>query len=225
MKPLFLITSALNPSYGVFSLSDRVEQTKGTIKSIRDKVPEADIFLVDVSVNVLPDEIREEMKSMVHHYMDLSHHQGMVDLSLSQAKSQSEALMTLLFLDTIQRHDDIFKKYDRIFKITGRLQLDDDFDLTKYENLHGKYVFKKRVESWMQPPYGNATHLYDTRLHSWCSSLTESHKENLIRMFEYLQYVDLEHAMFAVIPQDLVVEFDRVHCKGQVASTGEWRFD
>lgn len=224
MKPLFLITSALNPSYGVFSLDERYEQTKNTIKSIRHKVPDAHIFLVDVSVKGLPKDIQSDVISLVDYFMDLSEHPDMVQLSLGQAKSQSESLMTLIFLDTLKSNE-VFKQYDRIFKITGRLELDDGFDINAYEGLNGKYVFKKRVNTWMNPPYKNATHLYDTRLHSYCSSLIDYHMDALKRMFEYLPYVDLEHGMFAVIDNDKIVEFERVHCKGRVASSGEWRYD
>jgi hypothetical protein len=36
---------------------------------------------------------------------------------------------------------------------------------------------------------------------------------------------DLEHATFACIPKEKLVEFDRVYLKGRVASDGTWRFD
>ena len=61
MKPLFLITSALNPSYGVFASGDRVKQTKLTIDSIKKYAPDADIFLADISVNGLTEEIKNEI--------------------------------------------------------------------------------------------------------------------------------------------------------------------
>jgi len=224
MKPLFLITSALNPSYGVFSLRERLEQTQGTIKSIREHAPEADVFLVDVSVNKLPDEIKAQILPTVNYYMDLSDNETMKQLSLGQAKSQSEAYMTLCFLDTLKVNN-LVEKYDRIFKITGRMELYEGFDISSYDNLKGKYVFQKRVATWMSTPYKECTHLYNTRLYSFCSSLLDTHIQTLSGIFEYLNYVDLEHAMFARVPPELVVEFDKVYSKGPEASTGKWNYD
>lgn len=224
MKPLFLITSALNPSYGVFSLQERLEQTQGTIKSIRKHVPEADVFLVDVSVNKLPDEVKAQILPTVNYYMDLSDNETMKQLSLAQAKSQSEAYMTLCFLDALKANN-LAEKYDRIFKITGRMELYEGFDISSYDNLKGKYVFQKRVATWMSTPYKECTHLYNTRLYSFCSTLLETHIQTLSGIFEYLNYVDLEHAMFARVPTELVVEFDKVYSKGPEASTGKWNYD
>lgn len=224
MKPLFLITSALNPSYGVFSLQERLEQTQGTIKSIRQHVPEADVFLVDVSVNKLPDEVKAQILPTVNYYMDLSDNETMKQLSLAQAKSQSEAYMTLCFLDALKANN-LAEKYDRIFKITGRMELYEGFDISSYDNLKGKYVFQKRVATWMSTPYKECTHLYNTRLYSFCSSLLDTHIQTLSGIFEYLNYVDLEHAMFARVPSELVVEFDKVYSKGPEASTGKWNYD
>lgn len=214
----------MNPSYGVFSLVDRVEQTKGTIRSIREMVPEADIFLADVSVNKLPDEIKSQILPTVNYYMDLSGHEGMIQLSLAQAKSQSETLMTLLFLDGISK-DERFKQYDRIFKITGRMELYEGFDIHAYDNMQGKYVFQKRIATWMNTPYKECTHLYNTRLYSFCSSLIQTHMNVLTEIFDYLSYVDLEHAMFAKVPSELIVEVDKVYSKGREASTGKWNHD
>ena len=101
MKPLILITSALSPSYGVFSAFDRYQQTKGTIESIRKYAPEAHIFLVDVSVGQPIEHLKSEIIESVDYFMDVTSHEGMKQLSQGQAKSHSEALMTLLFLETI----------------------------------------------------------------------------------------------------------------------------
>lgn len=224
MKPLILITSALSPSYGIFSASDRYQQTKGTIESIRKYAPEAHIFLVDVSVNPLAEHMKNDIIASVDYFMDVTQHDTMKQLSQGQAKSQSEALMTLLFLDTI-KNNERFKVYDRIFKMTGRMELYDGFSMNSYEGLTGKYVFQNRIATWMPTPYRNCTHLYNTRLYSFCSTLIDTHIEVLKEIFSYLGPVDLEHAMFACVPENLVVEFDKVYSKGIEASSGKWNYD
>ena len=47
----------------------------------------------------------------------------------------------------------------------------------------------------------------------------------LEKVFPLLGPLDLEHAYFTILDKEKVVEFDKVHCRGQVASTGEWKFD
>ena len=224
MKPLFFITSALSPSYGIFSAFDRHQQTKGTIESIRKYVPEADIFLVDVSVGEPIEHLKSEIIASVNYFKDVTDHQLMKQLSVGQAKSQSEALMTLLTLDTI-KHNENFKQYDRIFKMTGRMELYEGFDINAYENAKGKYVFGTRIPTWMPTPYRECTHLYNTRIYSFDASLIDTHIEVLNKMFEYLGPVDLEHAMFACIPPELIIEFDKLYSKGQEASTGKLNLD
>jgi hypothetical protein len=77
----------------------------------------------------------------------------------------------------------------------------------------------------MSEPIHGATHVFDTRLWSMCTSLIDTHKQALEKVFPLLGPIDLEHAYFAVLDKEKVVEFDRVYCRGQVASTGEWKFD
>ena len=123
------------------------------------------------------------------------------------------------------KNSELLEGVDRIFKITGRLQLDDGFDINHYDGLNGKYVFKERIPTWMSEPIHGATHVFDTRLWSMCTSLIDTHKQALEKVFPLLGPIDLEHAYFAVLDKEKVVEFDRVYCRGQVASTGEWKFD
>jgi hypothetical protein len=97
--------------------------------------------------------------------------------------------------------------------------------MSQYDGLTGKYVFKKRIPTWMETPILGATHVFDTRLWSMCSTLIDTHMDALGKVFPMLGPLDLEHAYFAVLDKEKVVEFDKVHCRGQVASTGEWKFD
>ena len=114
---------------------------------------------------------------------------------------------------------------DRIFKITGRYKLSDSFDITEYENpdLVGKYVFKKRVKSWMNRDLS----LVDTRLWSMCSSLLEETQDILPKVLNIVLEgnFDLEHAYFQTINLEHLVEFDKVHLEGQIASDGRIQYD
>lgn len=224
MKSLFFVSSAISPSYGVFTREQRYNQTIQTISSIRKRAPESHIILVDVSVNEFPQQEKDLLRNSVEYFIDLSNHQQLIELSKNRKQSRAETLLTLITFQTFQENP-IFKQYDRVFKITGRLQLDVNFDLKSYEDKQGKYVFAKRIPTWMSFPFNNIDHLYITRLYSLCSSLIPTHCEVLKKMWTYLDYVDFEHAMFASVPSELVIEFDRVHCVGHIASSGELSYD
>lgn len=224
MKTIFIVTSCLIPAIGVFSPEERLKQTLETIDSIREKSPSSMIILSDVSTQPLDDKY-SELVSKVDLFLDLSGVDFLLHFTKNGMKSQGECAMTHVVLDYLQQNPDLLQDVERIFKITGRLQLDDGFNLNDYEGLDDKYVFKKRIPTWMSTPIHGATDVFDTRLWSMSTSLIDTHTEVLEKVFPLLGPLDLEHAYFATINKEKVVEFDRVYCRGQVASTGEWKFD
>lgn len=228
-RPLFIITSALCPNIGVFSDEERFSQTMKTIISIRKKCPRAYIIFADASVRDVPAAHFMVISKSVNYFMKMHEKYNEDVIFFSQNGLKSHAETCLLFHVFLRIKVDpnlqmILPSVSRIFKITGRLELDDDFNISEYDGLEGKYVFKKRVPSWMPEPH-IASHVFDTRLYSVCPSSLIEYMEILQKNFQMLDFVDTEHAHFANIPQDKLVEFDKVHCKGQIASTGEWRYD
>lgn len=224
MKTIFLITSAFIPRIGVFTPEERLKQTFETIQSIRNKVPNSFIILSDISIKPL-DETYNEIISKVDLFINLSKVDLLMQLTFAGLKSPSECVMTHLVMNYLQSNSKLLEGVDRIFKITGRMQLDEGFNINEYENLTGKYVFKNRVSSWMESPIYDATHVFDTRLYSFCISLLNYHSEALQKVFLLLDKLDLEHAFFVVLDKSKVVEFERVYCRGQTALNGDWKID
>jgi hypothetical protein len=224
MKTIFIITSCLIPAIGIFSKEERLKQTLETVDSIRNKSPESIVILSDVSIEPL-DSVYEELISKVDLFLDLSSVDLLSQLTKNGMKSHGECVMTNIVINYLLSNPSILTDVKRIFKITGRLQLDDGFTMEDYEPLSGKYVFKKCIPTWMSNPVHGATHVFDTRLWSMCTSLIETHNKVLENVFPLLNSIDLEHAYYACLDKEKVVEFEKVHCRGQVASTGEWKFD
>lgn len=224
MKNIFIITSSLIPAIGVFSPEERLKQTLETVDSIRKKSPDSFILLSDVSIQSLTDKY-SELVSKVDLFLNLNQVDFLLHFTKNGMKSQGECAMMHVVLDYLKQNAQLLEGVGRIFKITGRLQLDDGFNMQEYEGLNGKYVFKKRIPTWMNEPIHDATHVFDTRLWSLCTTLIDTHLQALEKVFPLLGPLDLEHAYFTILDKEKVVEFDRVYCKGQVASTGEWKFD
>lgn len=228
-RPLFIITSALRPMMGVFSDEERYKQTIKTIQSIRSKCPNAYILFADASVRPVGAMEFLSISKMVNFFMrmDETYNQDVLELSKGKLKSHAETALLYHILVHMKRDPNLQKalySVNRIFKISGRLELDEGFDIKEYDGLFGKYVFRKRIPTWMPQPHV-VSDLFVTRLYSFCPSLIDDYLGVLQRNYQMLDYVDTEHAHFANISPNYLVEFNKVHCKGQVASNGQWEHD
>jgi hypothetical protein len=217
---VFIVTSALLTTSGVFTPQQRFDDTIKTLKSIREKDPTADIFLADISMAPL-GEIANEL----HEYckiVSFNDHKTVKMFSESRYQSQSETVIMMEMLNFLLRNK---LKYDRIFKISGRYVLDTGFDISYYADKQGQYIFKRRNATWMNPVVMGATHCIDTRLYSFCASLADEYFCILHGVFDCLSSMDTEHAHFLNIPKDKLIEVERVYCTGRIARTGELIYD
>jgi hypothetical protein len=214
---------------GVFSDEERYKQTIKTIQSIRSKCPNAYILFADASVRPVGAMEFLCISKMVNFFMrmDEKYNEDVIQLSKGGLKSHAETALLYHILVQMKRDPNLQKalySVNRIFKISGRLELDEGFDIRQYDEWFGKYVFRKRIPTWMPQPHV-VSDLLVTRLYSFCPSLIDDYIGVLQRNFQMLNYVDTEHAHFANINPNYLVEFDKVHCKGQVASNGQWEYD
>jgi hypothetical protein len=225
-KNLFIVTSSLKPAIGAFSDEDRFTQTLATLKSIREKLPEAIVVLSDISIRPLTDMEREVLQRNCHFMFDLSQDQNTNYCSINGLKSHAENCMLYAVLMELKNNPSFGKlmaSVKRIFKFSARSELEDGFDMKEYDGLFGKYVFKKRIHTWMGQPKMGADHLFITRMFSLCPSLINDYlmviQKNLNCLANGLD--DTEHAHFVNISKDHLVEFDRLHMWGWLAGNGQ----
>jgi hypothetical protein len=217
-KNLFIISSSLKPAMGVFTDEQRFAQTIATLKSVRSKVPDAIIIFSDVSVRPVSDLEREIIAGLCNGYIDLSQQTDIINLSFNQRKSEAENVMLFYTLQTLKQNN-LLKDVKRIFKFSSRSELEDSFDITEYDGLFGKYVFKKAIPTWMQ---GNSpSHLLITRLFSFCPSLVDNYLSVIQKNMPLLGQIDTEHAHWVNIPKEYLVEFDKINCWGWIAGNGQ----
>jgi hypothetical protein len=104
----------------VFSPEERIEQTKNTIKSLREKIPDVKIFLFEQG---LIDIIDTDLDFMVDEYKYIGNNFLVRFATDSKFKGLGEViglLFTTLYLP---------KDFFGIFKISGRYFLNDNFNL------------------------------------------------------------------------------------------------
>jgi hypothetical protein len=220
-KNLFIVTSSLKPNMGVFPDDQRFSQTVSSLKSIRKVVPDAFIVFSDVSVRNLSDLERETIAGLCNAYIDLSQQPDVRKLSINMQKSQAENVLMFYTLHTLKQNN-LLKDVKRIFKFSARSELEDSFDITEYDNLFGKFVFKTKIPTWMAPVQFGATHLLITRMFSMCASLVDTYLGLIAKNIDLsFAGLDTEHAHFLTIPQKNLVEFDKIHCWGWLAGNGQ----
>ena len=220
-KNLFIVTSALKPAIGSFSDEQRFSQTIASLKSVRNKLPDAVIVFADVSIREVSQIEKETIAGMVNVYIDFSEQPLVKDLSSKGQKSMAENALMFFAIQTLKQHN-LLKDVKRIFKFSARSELEDSFDIKDYDNLFGKFVFKKSIPTWMEQPQQGATHLLITRMFSMCVSLMDIYLESINKNLNICNSgLDTEHAHFITIPKKYLVEFDKLHVWGWLAGNGQ----
>lgn len=226
MANWFIVTSACNVDYGVFSLEEKFHQTCLTIDSIRKHCPDSKIVILEASPNSLPNHRRSFLHWASDLYIDfagepkiMTMHQSLNTFAI---KSPSEAYITGLFLE----NQNFLKEDDRIFKISGRYFLTEEFDIKQHQE-KGKFVFKTKEEKTLyydertQKNYESVSdYQYKTRLYSFCGSLIPYFSNKCFDMLNFFheyyngKFTDLEHVMYKFIDNDLVKEIEKVGVGG-----------
>lgn len=220
-KNLFLVTSAIKPLNSVFFTDEqRMQQTIDTLISIRKKVPKSIIVLAEASFNPLSEDEKIKLQQFTNGYIDLSRQPDVKGFSGLKLKSQAETALLFHSLMPL-KHQPFMREVKRIFKFSGRTILDDSFNLSDYDGLFGKYVFKKRIPTWMPRALYGASDLLITRMYSFCPSLIDNYLEVLGKNFDLLEHMDTEHAHFVNIPKKYLIEFDTIHCTGWLSGNGQ----
>ena len=240
MSNIVLLTSALYTNYGIYDPKERIQQTLETAQSAKKYIPDAVVVLVDNSkVDVLNEDSDEfnELLDTVDYYLDNCEDPDIelfhrtcdnydIGKNAMEALGMTKALRHMLADEDMQKE---LKDCHRIFKLSGRYRVTDQFDIEKFdnENTKDKYVFKQSQPSWINPEDTGVNTLLQTRLWSFTPSLLEDTSEmykniieTMLKMFNEQKYIDNEHAMSKFIPKDKLVELETVGLEGNIAPNG-----
>jgi hypothetical protein len=239
-KNIVLLTSAVYSNYGIYKPAERIQQTLETAKSAKKYIPGAVLILVDNSkVDVQNDDSDEfnELIDLVDYYIDNSDdadiqyfHNNVTNYDIG--KNAMEALGMMKALTYISNDQDMLKELEgaaRVFKLSGRYQITDKFDIKNFDNANtkDKYVFKKSQPAWCDPAVTGVTTLLQTRLWSFTPAmlldvlaLYKNIIEFMVPLYNSGKYIDNEHAMSKFIPKDKLVELETVGLQGNIAPNG-----
>jgi hypothetical protein len=146
MNNLVLITSVIKTpdkplSYtnnrSIYTHEERFEQTKKTIQSIREKIPNVKIFIVECSN--LDDEQNEYLNNNCDYFLNLYENKTLRNDIYGISKSLGEGTMTYCALKNIIDNN---IEFDSIIKISGRYCLSRNFNYNNFNNNNNviKYI-------------------------------------------------------------------------------------
>jgi hypothetical protein len=226
---LFIVTSAIRTSIGVIDDEVRLKQTIEGLQSLRKAAPDAIIMLVDASSRMIDEATMAQVAQYCDRTISFFGDEDLMSLANAGLKSQAEITLLFKTLSIIKRHPELQQMMSgvrRVFKLSGRTNMLEGYDPKEYDDLYGKYVFKKAIPSWLPPQKqleSGCDHLYITRMYSFCISLFDNYLNSLPQIYQTINYhgVDTEHAHFGNIDHNLITEFETLYCQGVLAGNGQ----
>lgn len=233
-KYAFLVTSAINTKFGVYNKHERLGQTLGTMVSVRKHVPDAKLFVLEMAGVQIDEEQKEILRAVPHKLLDFTTDPAVVGLYNSTdnwdvVKSVTEVMCFIKTLTQLYHNTNELDGVERIFKISGRYELTDNFK----EELYGLYSTKPYIvigaNRASQFPFSTTqvSRQYMSRLWSWPKDLTpeviQAYEQGLEYMYERLAaggYCDIEHMLYKFLPKEKVMEVPILGLKGNIAPNG-----
>ncbi len=218
---LFIITSAILPFKvgSIHSPQERFEQTLETVKSIRNKVPNAIIWITESSATTLPKEYADKLIEVSDHYVEYHSDSALQQIYENLNGNTEKFDFGKSLLETRSLYN-TFKSIshlnvNRVFKISGRYTLNDEFDIQNYETnlINERYVFQvHQFESDIYDLiYGIKGQIttglwsFDMSLLGETIALYEKCFSYMDTMMCYTNGIDIEHSLYKFIDFSKVV--------------------
>jgi hypothetical protein len=256
-KFLFLIGSALKhfqeEKFSAYDEEQRFNQTLDTIQSIRNKVPNSYVVLFECSSYSIGEKYKDILKDKCDLFLEFYEEPVLKQLYeniserpelITYGKSLLETRGLLNTLYIIREHN-LFNDSQRVFKLTGRYLLNDDFDIQDYQTkfLENRYVVKKydyitqeenilnekSLENVYAYLYG-AKGMMMTGLWSFDRMLFNEAIDALEKAFVYMEKMiqftagtDVEHSLYRFLNKDNIIDIPNLgltQIKGMLGENG-----
>jgi hypothetical protein len=236
MKPLVIITSAVESRFGIYTPQQRLDMTLATIANLRERIPNVKIAVSEVSGNGLRKEYEEALMDNSDLMLDFTTNYEVNWIYNNKdwyenwdiVKNLTE-LTTFPMALEVARESGELKDVDRIFKMSGRYLLNEKFDLDFYSTPEAKdkIVIGRRRPSQFPFQVTRLAEQYMARLLSWPTFMHGNMISYYNEARDYMKgrlaaggYADIEHCLFHALPKDRVLEVDEVGVYGTIAPNG-----
>lgn len=222
---IFFINNALSVNkLSVFNNQQRFEQTLETLDSIDRYCPGSAKFIFDASPNEVDESYLKQIAERDNTwFLDMGKHESVQILSLNGHRSLAETYSFMGFLDWFDHHDFVS---NRIYKISGRYKLTDDF-IPDHPSYKGAFVFADALDSWMDKSVlarAGVDKLYRLRLWHMDYDLLNVFRDTLPQIFDDCsEYgIDVEHSYYKNLHTNKVVQVPKIGVTGIIAPSGEF---
>lgn len=229
-KHCFIVTSAVNSKFGIYSPEERLAQTVITLQNIRFKIPDAKIIVMECAGTPLTEPQSKILENNSNLLLDFSNDPDVHAIYQSDnwdvVKNSTEIMC---FGRTLRmcKNDGDFDGYNRIHKMSGRYVLNDDFDLSVYEQYHDKIIIGPKNNSQFPYQLTGIELQYMARLWSWPADqmdiVIKVYEDSLAYIGERVSnggYADIEHVLYKFLPKSLVKEIPLLGVEGFIAPNG-----
>ncbi len=236
MKSLFIVTSAVESRFGIYTADQRLSMTLDTIKCLRQRVPGCKIVMNEVSGNGLDASRETALMDAVDLYLDFTTNSEVRWIYNNPAWYQNwDIVKNLTELTTFPQSLKILQDsgevdgINRVFKMSGRYLLNDKFDIDFYQRpeVATQVVIGKSVPSQFPYEVTGLRTQYMCRLLSWPVQLHsdmitwyQNGRDYMKQRMSMGGYADIEHCLYFAIPKERVYEVDEVGVYGNIAPNG-----
>lgn len=220
---IFIVTSCLNTSVGRFTPEERWEQNKATLESIKLYAPNSKILLIDSS----PEQLTNDQKSYLDNQCDYTEYlsQQTLDKFVDFDETRFKCSIELYCLfQVFSKHAELLSKFNRVFKISSRYTLTENFDKQLHlDNDKDIIILKAKAEKYTNDPHPlfSEPYQYMTRLVSIpnCEVSNMSlYLKNMIRCYieckDKSLYYNSEHAFYYHLPKDKIKIVEKIGISG-----------
>lgn len=231
-KHAFIITSAINSKFGVFDPIERLKQTVATVESVRERLPDARIVIMECCGEPVNTSQEEILRSNCDVFIDYSQDpdvRAMYESDNWDIVKNGTEIMCFGRALAVLKHEGLLDGYDRIHKLSGRYLLNDLFDPAMYDqsDVQDKIVIGYKYKSQFPLEVTTVPLQYMARLWSWPSNRTDEivkvYTDSFVFFAERLAaggYVDIEHVLYKFLNPAHVHEVENLGVEGQIAPNG-----
>jgi hypothetical protein len=225
---LFVVSSAIHTKHGVYNAEERLDQLIKTCESIRERTT-CDIVVVDGGEKFLSIEEQTKLHPVVSHFY--SYYDTPLVKEMQAIKVQDvvkNVIEVFMFGSFFHSEIEKIKHYARVFKMSGRYTLTNDFDYNYHINQRNHIVIRGPYTSQFTPEMTGGVRLqYMSRLWSFDAALidymSEVYKRMLRNMIDTVNgggYIDIEHSLFKFLDPKLVINPEKIGVIGNLAPNG-----
>lgn len=230
IKHCFIVTSAVNSKFGIYSPEERLAQTVITLQNIKFRVPDAKIVVMECAGTALTQAQSDTLENNCDLLVDFSRDPDVLAIYQSDnwdvVKNATEIMCFGRTLH-ICKNDGDFAGYDRIHKMSGRYILNDDFNLDVYEQYPNQIIIGPKHQSQFPFQMTGIELQYMARLWSWpadqLDTVIKVYEDSLAYIGNRVNqggYADIEHVLYKFLPESLVQEIPSLGVEGFIAPNG-----